>query len=49
MKKLVWYGVVFSFLLILLTGCGKSVDLSSFAEIKVSGYDGKAVAYVDID
>ena len=40
---------VFCLMLLLIAGCGKSVDLSSFAKIIIDGYDGKATASLDVD
>ncbi len=46
-KKMIW-GALF-FVLIALTGCGKKVEMRDYAELNISGPNGKGMAYLDFD
>jgi len=52
MKKYILIAITISITILLLAGCGgktTNIDLSSFAEIKATGYDGQAVAFVSVN
>jgi hypothetical protein len=50
-QKIVFCIILLFSLVLIISGCNssKKIDLSEFAEIKVTGSDGKGSAYVDVD
>jgi hypothetical protein len=51
MKKGLLLVIILCFLMLFLVGCGggNNIDLSNFAEIKITGYDGKGTASLNIN